>query len=133
MIPSTPNAPPHGPAVVLVIDDSDVDRATMIDILSRAGFDAHGLPSPIGATKAARQLGARVVVIDQNLPALDGNKLATLFRSNPLMRGVSVVLVSGAEEKSMREVARTAQVDAFVTKADLHKTLASTVTQLLRS
>lgn len=118
---------------VLVIDDNDVDRETMLDLLRKAGFAPHGLPSPIGATRAARDLRARVVVIDQNLPAMDGSKLATLFRGNPGMRNVKVVLISGSDDAAMAEVARQAQVDAFVSKRNMHHELATTVRRLFVS
>src|SRR5262245_6834699 len=101
---------------VLVVDDSDVDRQVMQDILSTAGFDVHALPSPIGATKIARELQVNVVVVDQNLPSLDGNKLAGLFRKVTGLQNVRIVLVSGADEAVMATVARKANVDAFVSK-----------------
>jgi two-component system NtrC family sensor kinase len=117
--------------VVLVIDDSDIDRQAISDLLSRAGFDVHGLPTPIGATRIARQLHVKVVIIDQNLPAMDGSKLAALFRKNPSMHAIRVVLVSGGDEKAMTALAREAQVDAFVSKRQLHDELISTVRKLV--
>src|SRR6186713_3362285 len=90
---------PSGKPVVLVIDDSDIDRQVIADLLSRGGFEVHSLPTPIGATRVARQLNVRLVIIDQNLPAMDGSKLAALFRKNTSMDSIRVVLVSGADEK----------------------------------
>jgi DNA-binding NarL/FixJ family response regulator len=90
----------------------------------------HSLPSPIGATKAARELGIGVVVIDQNLPAMDGGKLAMLFRNNPALRTVRVVLVSGYDESIMAEIARKVHADAFISKSAIHTQLASTVRRL---
>lgn len=55
--------------VAVVIDDSDIDREVMVGLLRSAGIEAHGLPSPIGATRAAREHGAMVAIVDQNLPA----------------------------------------------------------------
>jgi PleD family two-component response regulator len=116
---------------ILVIDDSDVDRATMTELLAVAGFEVHGLPSPIGATRVARQLNVQLVVIDQNLPAMDGTKLASLFRGNTVMRNVRVILVSGNEDREMLQLAETAQVDAFISKRNMHFELAATVKRLL--
>jgi CheY-like chemotaxis protein len=116
---------------VLVIDDSDVDREVMTELLIQAGFEVHALPSPIGATRLARQLGVAAVVIDQNLPAMDGSKLATLFRGNAHLRHVRVILISGNDEASMIEVAHAAQADAFVSKRHMHQQLASVVKRLL--
>lgn len=118
------------PSRVLVIDDSDVDRDVMAELLIQAGFEVHTLPSPIGATRLARQLAVSVVVIDQNLPAMDGTKLAILFRGNPHLRDVGLVLVSGNDESSMVSLAKKAQADAFVSKQRMHQQLVSVVKRL---
>jgi CheY-like chemotaxis protein len=121
---------PSDRPAVLVIDDSDVDRETMADILIRSGFDVHELPSPIGATRVAKDLQVRVVVIDQNLPAMDGSKLAALFRNNPAFRGIRLVLVSGNDERAMAEITEKARADAFVSKRRIHQDLATVVKRL---
>jgi CheY-like chemotaxis protein len=121
---------PTGKPVVLVIDDSDIDRQVIADLLSRAGYEVHGLPTPIGATRVARQLNVKLVIIDQNLPAMDGSKLAALFRKNPAMASIRVVLVSGADERAMIALAREAEIDAFVSKRKLHDELLNTVRRL---
>jgi CheY-like chemotaxis protein len=128
---TTPETAKSGPTQVLVIDDSDVDRESMKELLLSGGFAVETLPSPIGATRAVRRTGARLVIIDQNMPVMDGNKLATLFRDNPGMRGVRVVLVSGNDPSVMEEVARQAHADAFVSKGVLHRDLVATVRRLL--
>jgi PleD family two-component response regulator len=116
---------------VLIIDDSDIDREVMKDLLQQAGFDVHDLPSPIGATRRARELHVRAVVIDQNLPSLDGNKLAALFRSNAALQDVRVVLVSSSDENSMQDLTRQAKADAFVTKQHIHNELVPTLRRVL--
>lgn len=115
---------------ILVIDDSDIDRQVIADMLSSAGYDVHELPTPIGATRVARHLNVKLVIIDQNLPAMDGSKLAALFRKNPSMQSIRVVLVSGADERTMSALAKEAQVDAFVSKRLLHDQLLDTVRRL---
>jgi twitching motility two-component system response regulator PilH len=119
-------------AAVLVIDDSDVDREVMAELLLAAGYQVHTLPSPIGATRLARELRVNAVVIDQNLPAMNGSKLAALFRGTPALRDVRLVLVSGNDEAAMLEVARDAQADAFVSKGKMHRELIPVVKRLLR-
>lgn len=129
-----PDAPspfqPTGKPAVLVIDDSDIDRQVITDLLGRAGYEVHGLPTPIGATRVARQLHVKLVIIDQNLPAMDGSKLAALFRKNPAMQSIRVVLVSGGDERAMSALAREAEIDAFVSKRQLHDELLNTVRRL---
>ena len=115
---------------ILVIDDSDVDRQVMVEVLEKAGYVVHDLPSPIGATRKARELQVGVVVIDQNLPSLDGSKLAALFRSAGF-HDLRVVLVSSSDELEMMEIARQAKADAFVAKQRLRDQLVPTVRRLL--
>lgn len=115
---------------VLVIDDSDIDRQVIADILALAGYTVHQLPSPIGATRKARDLGVGLVVIDQNLPSLDGSKLASLFR-NAGLQDLKVVLTSSADEISMLEITKRAKADAFVAKQRLRDDLVATVRRLL--
>jgi CheY-like chemotaxis protein len=117
--------------VVLVIDDSDVDRHVMAQLLVGSGFVVHELPTAIGATRMARQFHAGVVVVDQNLPALDGAKLAMLFRDNPSMKDVRIVLISSNDELTMTKVAREARVDAFVSKSRMHTDLVPTIKRVL--
>ena len=116
---------------VLVIDDSDVDRQVIADILAEAGFTVHQLPSPIGATRTARELQVGLVIIDQNLPSLDGSKLAALFRSAGFA-DLRVVLISSADEPSMLEITRKAKADAFVSKQRMREELVSIVRRLMR-
>jgi CheY-like chemotaxis protein len=103
---------------VLLIDDSEVDRIAMIELLEAAGFVVVALPSPIGATRRAREVGASLAVIDQNLPGMDGTKLAGLFQQNPTLRHVKVVIVSGSDE--VAETAKKSGADAFVPKRQLY-------------
>ena len=123
-----PNKPHHNS--VLVIDDSDIDRGVMVELLAGAGFEVHELPSPIGATRKARELQVGLVVIDQNLPSLDGSKLATLFRTAGLA-DLRVVLASSSDEITMLEITRQARADAFVAKQRLREELVPTVRRLL--
>lgn len=115
---------------VLVIDDSDIDRQVIADILAQAGYTVHQLPSPIGATRKARDLGVGLVVIDQNLPSLDGSKLAALFR-NAGLSDLKVVLTSSSDEMAMLEITQRAKADAFVAKQRLREDLVETVRRLL--
>jgi CheY-like chemotaxis protein len=116
---------------VLVIDDSDIDRQVMVELLTNAGFPVHDLPTAIGATRAAREHGSRVVVIDQNLPALNGAKLAALFRSNASMKDIRVILISSNDEATMAELVREARADAFVSKDRMHSELVPMVRRLM--
>lgn len=102
---------------VLVIDDSEVARATMRDALESAGHRVHELPSAIGATREVLRHEIEVVVIDLNMPAMRGDSVIRLFRANPRMRHLRLILVSGAPRPEIEAVARDVLADDWVEKA----------------
>lgn len=126
----TSNRPGANP-VAIVVDDSDIDREVMIEILHQGGIATYGLPSPIGATREARARGVSIAIVDQNIPAMDGSKLIALFRSNRKLKQVPIIMVSGNVSAEMVDVARNAGADAFVSKQDLHSNLLQTARRLL--
>jgi DNA-binding NarL/FixJ family response regulator len=104
---------------VLVIDDSDISRAEMTRILEAAGLEVVGLASPIGATRVMLGGNVQAVVIDIEMPSLRGDRLAALFRTNPRMNGIGVVLVSGEKSEELARLAVEARADEAVSKSTL--------------
>lgn len=116
---------------VLVIDDSDIARETMIRLLERAGLRAHGIPSPIGASRMLARRRARVVVVDINLPGMRGEKLAQIFRENRRLRSLSVVLTSSLDLTELQILAEACGADAVVPKSSGFAELVPVVRSLL--
>ena len=104
---------------VLVIDDSQVARAKMSQLLTGAGIRVHTLPSPIGATRAILANNVDVVVVDVMMPGMRGDRLAALFRSNPRFDKLGVILVSGAAEHELHELCLETKADATLAKSRL--------------
>lgn len=117
------DSPASGTDVVLVIDDSDIARAEMMRLLSQAGFRVMGLSSPIGATRTILEHAVRVVVIDIMMPGMRGDRLAALFKGNPRLRELGVVLVTGASPSELLSLSVESGANAVVSKAYLHELL----------
>ena len=118
---------------VLVIDDSIVARTAMIEALSAAGIPAAGLPGPIGATREILRRRVRVVVVDVNMPAMQGDKLVDLFRRNPRFDHLKVILTSGMPANEFREVARESLADHIVPKQEDLGPLVKAISDLLEA
>ena len=58
----------------------------------------------------------RLMMIDINLPGLDGIELLTRIRSNPELRGVAVVIVSSSSEERDIRRAHDRGCNSYVTK-----------------
>lgn len=112
---------------VLVIDDDDIPRASMRELLESANIGAVELSSPIGATQVAINHGVDVVVLDVMMPNLRGDMLAKLFRKNPRLKHVGVILVSGCSTQELGDLAVACQADAVLSKRDVRTDLVAAV------
>jgi PleD family two-component response regulator len=117
--------------VVLVIDDSEIARAKMVSLLVAAGMKVVSRSSPIGATRDILTHQITVVVIDLLMPGMRGDRLAQLFRGNPRLASLGVVLVSGDKEDELNRLRVEVGADAVVPKSRLDD-LASAVIRARR-
>ncbi len=112
---------------VVVIDDDDFEREFLVDLLRGAGFNVSALPSVFGVTNHLVQEEVQVVVLDVMMPSIRGDKLAALLRKSGALPNLRVVLVSSLPEAELQDMMMTAQVDAFVSKAQVRTDLARVV------
>jgi len=103
---------------VLVIDDDEIAREYMCDVLRKAGFHVDDMPSSIGVTSRVTRDHYNVVVIDVMMPAIRGDKLATLLRKNPQLRNLGVVMVSGAPREELEQLGSEIDASRVVSKAN---------------
>jgi CheY-like chemotaxis protein len=119
-------------ARVLLIDDDDVAREFLAELLRAAGHEVFELPSPIGATRTIIGEGIDAVVLDVFMPDMDGDKSAKVLRENPRLSGLAIVLVSSSDLSQLEEIAARVRADGVVCKVDARTTLVPTVHAALR-
>ena len=83
---------------VLVVDDDELAVAAMSYVLSEAGCTVTRLATPIGVTQVVLAQDIDVVILDLQMPALRGDRLASMLRGNKKLKHVPVVLVSASPE-----------------------------------
>jgi CheY-like chemotaxis protein len=119
-------------ADVLVVDDNALNRAAILRLLRKAGISAIATDSAIGATRIAVRSQVNVVVADLNMPAMQGSSLLQVFRRNPRLRHVGMVLLSGVSAQELVSAASEVGADAAIAKIEMVTTLVPAVTKLLR-
>jgi CheY-like chemotaxis protein len=119
------------PIRVVVIDDDDFEREFLVDLLRTAGFDVSSLSSVFGVTNHLVNENVEVVVLDVMMPSIRGDKLAALFRKNPALPNLRVVLVSSLPEAEVAPLMAQVQVDAFVAKANVRSELAGVIASVV--
>ena len=92
-----------------------------------------GAAGGIGRAAARRMAKTcRVVVADLNMPAMQGSSLLQVFRRNPRLRHVGMVLLSGVSAQELVSAASEVDADAAIAKIEMATTLVPVVHRLLR-
>lgn len=94
------------PARVLVIDDDEVVLVAVSDLLEEHGYQVYTQGSPIGATQVIVHERIDIVVIDVNLPEMQGDSVARLLRTWDRLNDLPVVMLSGAETSRLEQIQR---------------------------
>jgi CheY-like chemotaxis protein len=112
---------------VLVIDDDEIAREYLCDVLRRAGFQVDDVPSTIGVTNKIVRDAYNVVVLDVMMPAIRGDKLVGLLRKNPHLRELGIVMVSGAPRAELDQLVHEIDPADVINKAEARTKLVDAV------
>lgn len=101
---------------ILVVDDNDLNLKLMTYLLATQDCDVH---TATDAAQARRMLGTvrpDLMLLDLQLPDMDGLQLARILREDPSNASLTIVAVTAYAMKGDEERARAAGVDEYVTK-----------------
>jgi len=115
---------------VLVIDDSELARTQLRRVLTEAGIQVFEQSSGIGATRNILQNEISVAIVDVSMPGISGDKLVRLFRDNPRLTRLAIVVVSARTDAELAELAKTTPADAVMSKQRAMQELVGTVQRL---
>lgn len=85
-------------ATVLVVDDDDDTVETMREILSEEGHSVLCAKNGREALELARQARPDLVLLDLNMPEMDGRAFLDALRRDPVLAEITVVVMSGASD-----------------------------------
>jgi two-component system, OmpR family, response regulator len=103
------------PKKVLVIDDDEQYLRLTGRLLRGAGYDVLTRSESIGTCAAVTAEDPDVVLIDVNMPSVDGDRLAPLIQRCTGVRPI-VVLYSGMDVVSLQRRAKACGADAAIPK-----------------
>ena len=89
---------------VLLVDDEDDLRRVMRDLLEREGFTVQEARDGVQALDEVDRHAPDIIVLDLNLPGLDGYGVLSHIRSRPATRDIPVVVLTakGDEENEVK-------------------------------
>jgi CheY-like chemotaxis protein len=115
---------------VLLVEDHDDSREMFATYLSAHGITVDAAVTGLQAIDLALSRLPDVIVLDLELPGMDGWVAARHLRANPLTKDVPILAVSGHAFPRHRERAQDAGCDAFLIKPCLPTELLRAVLEL---
>ncbi|AGA27167.1 ATP-binding response regulator [Singulisphaera acidiphila] len=103
-------------SAVLIVDDSPADRALFRILLSRAGHTVHEVARGGDALVKAREVRPHAIVLDVNLPDMDGHSVCRAIRADPEVAGVPVLMLTVRDNDNDVLTGLNAGADDYVTK-----------------
>ena len=115
------------PTVLLAEDDRALRRYLEV-VLRRAGYEVLAAADGLEAMKALLSTPVDAVVTDAVMPHLSGHELCRFLRDHPRLKGLPVVLLSGADSSARAE---GAGADLYLSKPVPAQELAAHLARLL--
>jgi len=101
---------------VLIVDDSAGDRALLRTILARAGYKVFEVGQGSETLAKALEVRPHVIVLDVNLPDLNGLDVCRALRGDPQVGGIPVLMLTVRHDDSDVLAGLQAGADDYVAK-----------------
>ncbi len=112
---------------IILADDSEVTRRVLSACLNRAGHEVVAVPDGEAAWVAFERYRPPMVILDWQMPGLDGLDVCRLIRQKPDGIDVFVLMVTGRDATSHLADALAAGVDDYLAKPVTPEHLAARV------
>ena len=101
---------------ILVVEDNALHRELMTDLLRANGFDVLEAGDGEEGLKAAREGRPDLIVMDMQMPVMDGIRAASILKADPDTRAIKILAVTAFAMKGDRERILMSGVDEYLPK-----------------
>ena len=119
-------------ATILVVEDNPKNMKLVRDVLAFSGYDVIEATTGEDGVRVAGERPVDLVLMDLQLPGIDGIQALRLIRSGGRNNDVPVVAVTASAMTDDRELALRSGFDGYVEKPISVRALAQQVSDFLR-
>jgi CheY-like chemotaxis protein len=101
---------------VLVVDDNPANLKLVRILLSEEGYDVRVAGDAEEALSVLRAFRPRLILMDLQLPGMDGLALTARLKAEPTTRDIEIIALTAYAMKGDEERARAAGCDGYITK-----------------
>lgn len=104
------------PTPILIVDDSPLNLKLARTLLVHAGYAVKGAADAEDAMRVLETFQPRLILMDLQLPGIDGLELTRRLKADPVRRAITIVAFTAYAMTGDREKALAAGCDGYVTK-----------------
>ncbi len=101
---------------ILIVDDNPVNLKLVRVLLTSQGYDVRTAGDAEEALTELREFKPRLILMDIQLPGMDGLELTRRLKADPAMRGVIIVGLTAYAMKGDEEKVLAAGCDSYIAK-----------------
>lgn len=101
---------------ILYIEDDNASRMLVQRVLSNQGYEVFVASEGLEGIELARKTSPDLILMDINLPTMDGREITTRLRGLPHFTNVPIVALTANNSPSSREMALASGCTGFLTK-----------------
>ena len=101
---------------ILIVDDNENNRLLMSDILQYRGYEISEAEDGEKGVNMARQLKPDLILLDMQMPGMDGFAAAQILKSDPLTKDIKIIVVTSLAMKGDKEKIIALGVDDYIAK-----------------
>jgi len=84
--------------VILAVDDHAENTELLKSVLGRSGHTVHAAHNGRDALKQLETIAVDIVLLDLSMPEIDGKTVLTTLKSDPVLRSIPVIVISGEQD-----------------------------------
>jgi CheY-like chemotaxis protein len=104
------------PSVLIVDDDPSIRKLVATTLEDVAGFELVEAADGNEALELAREQAPAIVLLDIDMPGMDGLEVCRQLRDHPETADATVVMLTAAADQEAERAAEEAGADLFLTK-----------------
>ena len=118
--------------LILIVEDNEKNRKLVRDVLQAKGYRTVEAGNAEDGLEIARAQKPELVLMDIELPGMNGIDALKVLRANPATASVQAVAITASVMQQDRQLIMSAGFDGFIEKPISLKNLLDTVTHALR-
>jgi len=119
--------------IVIIVEDDVSIHDLLLDIFRFEGYITLSAKNGAEALKISREAEPDIMVLDKQLPDMNGIEVCMSMKSDPITSNIKVLMLSGMSQSEDIQEAYEAKADAYLVKPFRIKTLVDKVEDLIQS